>query len=212
MIARKLLVVVVLLFAFSAFGQTTFETALKNLKFRNIGPAQMGGRVDDLAIAESDPRVIYVGAAAGGVFKSVNGGETWKASFEDQPNPFHWRFGAGTIEPFDPLRGTGEPNNRQSSSWGTDGGATWALTLFVNEDTGANDIAIDLQSPNIVYASMYQRRRTAFGFYGGAGEWNLSIDRRGRALDQTHARPPTTRRPRPNRSGCLSKEYEHRLC
>lgn len=184
----------------------------------------MGGRVDDLAIVESDPRIIYVGAAAGGVFKSVNSGETWKAIFEDQPNPSIGDLALAPSNPSILYVGTGEPNNRQSSSWGdgvyktmdagvtwthiglkesshigrivvhptdpntlwvaaqgdlwgpnkergvyksTDGGATWALTLFVNEDTGANDIAIDLQSPNILYASMYQRRRTASGFYGG---------------------------------------------
>jgi hypothetical protein len=63
----------------AAFGQN-YDTALKNLKFRSIGPSQMGGCIDDLAIVESDPRVMYVGAAAGGIFKSVNGGVTWKAS------------------------------------------------------------------------------------------------------------------------------------
>ncbi len=224
MIARKLLVVVVFLLASSAFGQATFETALKNLKFRSIGPAQMGGRIDDLAIVESDPRIIYVGAAAGGVFKSVNGGETWKAIFEDQPNPSIGDLALAPANPSILYVGTGEPNNRQSASWGdgmyktmdggvtwthiglkesshigrivvhptdpntlwvaaqgdlwgpnkergvyksTDGGATWTQTLFVNEDTGANDIAIDPQSPNILYATMYQRRRTVFGFYGG---------------------------------------------
>ena len=73
------------LLACSAFGQSGYDTALKNLKFRSIGPAQMGGRIDDLAIVESDPRVIYVGAAAGGIFKTVNGGATWKAIFEDSP-------------------------------------------------------------------------------------------------------------------------------
>src|SRR5260370_4938687 len=85
MTPRKL--ALLFLLACSAFAQPGYESALKNLKFRSIGPAQMGGRVDDLAIVESDPRVIYVGSAAGGIFKSVNGGATWKAIFEDQPSP-----------------------------------------------------------------------------------------------------------------------------
>ncbi len=212
------------LLAFSAFGQTAYDTALKNLKFRSIGPAQMGGRVDDLAIVESDPRVIYVGSAAGGIFKTVNGGATWRAIFEEQSNPSIGDLALAPSNPSILYVGTGEPNNRQSSSWGngvyksmdggstwshlgldathhigrivvhptdpdvvyvaaqgdlwgpnkergvyksTDGGATWTLALSVNDDTGANDIAIDPQSPNIVYATMYQRRRTAFGFSGG---------------------------------------------
>ncbi len=184
----------------------------------------MGGRVDDLAIVESDPRVMYVGAAAGGVFKTVNGGATWKAIFEDQPNPSIGDLALAPSNPSIIYVGTGEPNNRQSSSWGDgvyksmdggvtwthlglnatyhigrivvhptdpnivyvaaqgdlwgpnkergvyksmDGGATWTQTLFVNEDTGANDIAIDPQSPNILYATTYQHRRTVFGYNGG---------------------------------------------
>jgi photosystem II stability/assembly factor-like uncharacterized protein len=206
------------------FGQAGYDTALKNLKFRSIGPAQMGGRTDDLAIVDSDPRIMYVGAAAGGVFKTVNGGATWKAIFEDQPNPSIGDLALAPSNPSILYVGTGEPNNRQSASWGdgvyktmdggvtwthlglketshigrivvhptdpnivyvaaqgdlwgpnkergvyksTDGGATWTQTLFINEDTGANDIAIDPQSPNILYATMYQHRRTVWGYSGG---------------------------------------------
>ncbi|HEV1283849.1 MAG TPA: hypothetical protein VNU44_01000 [Bryobacteraceae bacterium] len=207
-----------------AFAQPTYETALKNLKFRSIGPATMGGRLDDIAVVESDPRIIYIGAAAGGLFKTVNGGITWQALFEDQPNP---SIGAIAIAPSNPsiiYVGTGEANNRQSSSWGdgvyksmdagvswthlglkethhigrivvhptdpnivyvaasgdlwgpnkergvfrsTDGGATWSQTLIIDPDTGVSDIAIDPQSPNILYAAAYQHRRTVFGYNGG---------------------------------------------
>jgi photosystem II stability/assembly factor-like uncharacterized protein len=208
----------------SGFAQPAFETALKNLKFRSIGPAAMGGRVDDFAVVESDPRIIYVGAAAGGIFKTVNGGQTWQAIFEDQPNPSIGDLALAPSNPSILYVGTGEPNNRQSSSWGngvyksmdggatfthlglgethhigrivvhpsdpntvyvaamgdlwgpnkergvyksTDGGATWTHTLAINEDTGVSDIAIDPQSPNILYAAAYQRRRTVFGYNGG---------------------------------------------
>jgi len=117
-------------FTGSAFAQTNYETVLKNLKFRSIGPATMGGRLDDIAVVESDTRVIYIGAAAGGLFKTVNGGITWQALFDNQPNP---SIGAIAIAPSNPsivYVGTGEANNRQSSSWGDgvyktmDGGAT----------------------------------------------------------------------------------------
>ena len=72
-----------------------------------------------------------MGAAAGGLFKTVNGGITWQALFENQPNP---SIGDIAIAPSNPsivYVGTGEANNRQSSSWGDgvyktmDGGATW---------------------------------------------------------------------------------------
>jgi len=204
--------------------QAAYDTALKNLRFRSIGPATMGGRIDDFAIVESDPRIVYAGAAAGGIFKTTNAGVTWTPIFDDQSNPSIGDIALAPSNPSILYVGTGEPNNRQSSSWGdgvyksmdagltwkhmglketrhigrivvhptnpdivyvaalgdlwgpnkergvyrsTDGGATWAQTLTVNEDTGATDIAIDPTSPNILYAAMYQRRRTVFGFSGG---------------------------------------------
>jgi hypothetical protein len=45
----------------------------------------------------------------------------------------------------------------------TDGGKTWIKSLFINEDTGVNDIAMDRESPETIYASAYQRRRTVWG-------------------------------------------------
>ena len=48
------------------------------LKFRNIGPATMGGRIDDVAVLESNPAVFYVGAATGGLWKTVNNGTTFE--------------------------------------------------------------------------------------------------------------------------------------
>ncbi len=213
-----------LLMAGGLCAETAHEAALKNLKFREIGPAIMGGRVDDFAVVESDPRVIYVASASGGIFKTVNAGVTWEPIFDDQPNS---SIGDLALAPSDPSIlwvGTGEPNNRQSSSWGngvyksmdaghtwthmglkdthhigrvvihptdpnivyvaalghlwgpnkdrgvfksSDGGVTWTHSLFINEDTGVSDIAIDPQSPNTLYAAAYERRRTVFGFNGG---------------------------------------------
>ncbi|MBW8895617.1 MAG: hypothetical protein JF613_05475, partial [Acidobacteria bacterium] len=46
------------------------DSLLKPFRFRSIGPASMGGRIDDIAVSESDPSVIYIGYAVGGVFKS----------------------------------------------------------------------------------------------------------------------------------------------
>src|ERR1700739_4039321 len=74
------------LLATSVLAQGTHEGALKNLKFRGIAPGIMGGRVDYFAVVESDPRIIYVGSAAGGVFKTVNAGASWTPIFDDQPN------------------------------------------------------------------------------------------------------------------------------
>jgi len=208
-------------------AQGSHEAALKNLKFRNIGPAVMGGRVDDFAVVESDPRIIYTGTAAGGIFKTVNGGITWEPIFDEQPNSSIGDIALAPSNPAILYVGTGEPNNRQSSSWGngvyksmdagktwkhvglkdtfhigriavhptnpdvvyvaalgdlwgpnadrgvfqsSDGGATWTKSLYIDDDTGVSDIAIDPQSPNIVYAAAYMRRRTVYGYNGGGAK------------------------------------------
>ena len=98
----------------SAFAQPKYEDVLKNLKFRSIGPATMGGRTDDFAVVESDPRIIYAGTAGGGLFKTINGGVTWQAVWEDQPNP---SIGDVTLAPSNPsivYVGTGEEIGRAS--------------------------------------------------------------------------------------------------
>ena len=196
----------------------------KNLEFREIGPAVMGGRIDDFAVVESDPNIVYVGTASGGVWKTTNNGTTWEPVFDKEAVS---TIGDVAIAPSDPSVvwvGTGEPNNRQSSSWGdgiyksldagktwkrmglgathhiarivihpknpdvvyvaaqghlwganpdrgvyksSDGGKTWSPVLKINDDTGVTDIAMDPQSPDILYAAAYERRRTPFGFNGG---------------------------------------------
>ncbi|MCP2606563.1 hypothetical protein NLC27_03300, partial [Candidatus Aminicenantes bacterium AC-708-I09] len=189
-----------------------------------IGPANMGGRIDDFAVIEDKPYIFYVATASGGVWKTINNGITWEPVFDEQPVS---SIGAIAVAPSDPnivWVGTGEANNRQSSSWGngvykstdggktwkhmgltethhigrivihpknpnivyvagaghlwgpnkerglfktTDGGKTWEKVLYINEDTGCIDVAIDPESPDTLYAAMYQRRRTPFGFNGG---------------------------------------------
>ncbi|MYH09226.1 MAG: hypothetical protein F4143_03565, partial [Gemmatimonadales bacterium] len=69
-------------------AQTASEraaAAASVLDFRELGPAIMGGRVSDLAVVESDPRIFYVGLGAGGVWKTTNDGMTWDPVFDDQP-------------------------------------------------------------------------------------------------------------------------------
>jgi len=57
--------------------QTNPTDTLKNLELREIGPAVMGGRIDDFAVVESNPSIVFVGVASGGVWKTSNNGTTW---------------------------------------------------------------------------------------------------------------------------------------
>src|SRR5260370_5304131 len=98
--------------------QASPSDKLKNLEFREIGPATMGGRIDDFAVVESNPNIVYVGVASGGVWKTTNNGTTWEPVFDKEGVS---TIGDIAIAPSDPSVvwvGTGEPNNRQSSSWG----------------------------------------------------------------------------------------------
>ncbi|OFW46491.1 MAG: hypothetical protein A3J29_19415 [Acidobacteria bacterium RIFCSPLOWO2_12_FULL_67_14b] len=111
--------------------QSAGNGPLDRLSFRSIGPATPSGRVDDFAVLESDPSTFYVGMATSGVYKTTNGGTTFTNVFNNETTA---SIGAVAIAPTDANLvwvGTGEGNNRQSSSWGdgvfksTDGGRSW---------------------------------------------------------------------------------------
>ena len=202
-----------------------------NLHWRAIGPASMSGRISDLAIYEPNTNIWYVGTAHGGVWKTINNGTTFEAQFQDQGLMSIGDIAVSQNNPDLVYVGTGESNNRQSTSWGdgiykstdggktytniglksskhinrvvidprdndivwvaatgplfgpggergifktTDGGKTWKQTLKVDDDTGANDLAIDPTNDKILYASTYQRRRTSCCMNGGgpgSGIW-----------------------------------------
>src|SRR2546429_8249533 len=73
--------------------------SLNTLKFRNLGPSVGGGRVTAVAGIPGDPNTYYVGAAAGGVWKTADGGNSWDAVFADQPAA---SIGAGALAPSHP--------------------------------------------------------------------------------------------------------------
>jgi photosystem II stability/assembly factor-like uncharacterized protein len=172
-----------------AMAQTAHDAVLKNLKFRNIGPATMGGRIDDLAVVESDPRIIYAGSAAGGIFKTVNGGNTWQAIFDDQPNPSVGDLALAPSNPSILYVGTGEANNRQSSSWGNgvyksmDAGATWTH-LGLPETHHIGRIVVHPTNPDIVYVAALgdlwgpNKERGVYQSTDGGATWTqtLAID------------------------------------
>lgn len=131
---------------------------LKKLEFRNIGPAIMGGRVDDVAVVEGDPSTFYVATASGGILKTINGGTTFEPVFDDQAVS---SIGDLALAPSDPqvlYAGTGEPNNRQSSSWGdgvyktTDGGKTWT-NVGLGDTRHIGRVLVHPTNPDVVYVA-----------------------------------------------------------
>jgi len=134
------------------------ETFLDGLKWRCIGPANMGGRIDDFAVVESDPRVFYVATASAGLWKTTNNGVTFTPVFDDQTTS---TIGDVTVSQSNPdivWVGTGEPNNRQSSSWGdgvyksADGGKTWK-NMGLRDTHHIGRIVIHPTNPDVVYVA-----------------------------------------------------------
>jgi photosystem II stability/assembly factor-like uncharacterized protein len=199
------------------------ENTFGEIKARQIGPATMSGRISAIDALDSDPRIVYVGAASGGVWKSKNAGTTFKAVFDD----YAQSIGAIAIDQNHPDTvwvGTGECWTRNSVSVGdgiykttdggekwtymglketeriakiiinprnpdiiyvaamghlwnanpergvyktSDGGKTWEKILFVDENTGCSDLAIDFEKPDILYAAMWDYRRQPYYFRSG---------------------------------------------
>lgn len=131
---------------------------LANFRFRSIGPASMGGRIDDIAVYEKDPRIIWIGYAVGGVFKSTNAGTTFVPVFEQYGSASIGDIAIDQANPDIVYVGTGEPNNRQTSSFGdgiyktTDGGKTFTHVGLRETQTIAR-IVLDPRNSNIVYVA-----------------------------------------------------------
>ncbi len=137
-------------------GQTLPLERLENLNIRNIGPANMSGRITSIDAVHSNPKVIYVGAASGGVWKSENGGSAWSPVFDNQPTQ---NIGALAIQQSNPevvWVGTGEGNPRNSMNLGEgifkteDGGKTWK-NMGLKETKTIHRIIIDPSNEKIIY-------------------------------------------------------------
>jgi photosystem II stability/assembly factor-like uncharacterized protein len=133
-----------------------------------------------IAVSKSNPNIVWAGTGEAntrqssswgdGVYKSIDAGKTWKnMGLADTRS-----IGRVVIDPVNPeivlVAAQGHlwgPNADRGVFRTTDGGATWKKTLFVNENTGANDVVFDPGNSKIVYAAAYQRERKSWGFNGG---------------------------------------------
>jgi photosystem II stability/assembly factor-like uncharacterized protein len=154
----------------------------RHLKWRNIGPANMVGRISDFEALEADFSHVLVASASGGVFKSINAGTTWEPIFD--------RYGSASIgdvalfqkDPNIIWVGTGEECSRNSIAWGdgiyksTDGGKTFArMGLETTHSIGR--VLTHPTDPNVVYAAAsghtwgYAGERGLFKTTDGGTTW-----------------------------------------
>jgi len=139
-------------------SQSITTDQLSQLAFRNIGPSVTGGRIHDVESLPDNPAVVFIASASGGIWKSSNKGTTWKPVFDNQAVS---TFGDLAISPSNPnilYAGTGEQQNRQSTSWGngvyksTDQGETWRSIGLENTYHIAR-VIIHPRNPNIVFVA-----------------------------------------------------------
>ncbi|MES2893123.1 MAG: hypothetical protein V4725_13955 [Bacteroidota bacterium] len=130
----------------------------RNFKPRNIGPAGMSGRVTAVDALHTNPDLIYLGTASGGVWKTENGGSSWNPVFDEQPI---LNIGAVALQQSNPAvvwAGTGEGNPRNSINLGEgiykslDAGKTWKL-MGLEKTRNIHRIIIDPDNPNTVYVA-----------------------------------------------------------
>lgn len=128
------------------------------LRFRSIGPAFTSGRVIGFAVEPNNPSHYFVASASGGVWKTVNDGNTWTPVFDREGS---YSIGCIALDPKNPLTvwvGTGENNSQRSVSYGSgvyrsdDGGKSWRNVGLKNSEH-IGRIAIDPKDSNIVYVA-----------------------------------------------------------
>ena len=168
----------------------------ENVKIRNLGPAVGGGRVSCVAGIPGDPNVYYVGAAGGGVWKTIDGGLTWKAIFTKEATA---SIGALALAPSNPSVvwvGTGEANIRNDALPGRgvyvsgDAGQTWKRAGLENAGQ-ISGIVVDPTNPDVVWVSVFGHEwgpnadRGVFRTTDGGATWKkvLFVDDRTGAID-----------------------------
>ncbi len=171
-------------FYFGAVNGGVWKTTDAGHTWQSLWDDQPTGSIGAIAVAESNPNVIYVGSGEGlarpdlstgdGVYKSIDAGKTWThLGLRDGQ-----QIGQIAIDPRNPDRVfvavTGHPygpNAERGLFRSVDGGKSFQKVLFVDDKTGASEVQIDPHNPQIVFAGMWQRQEGAWenGNFGGPG-------------------------------------------
>ncbi len=172
------------------------NSLVKNVKFTSIGPTIMSGRVDDIDVSPFDPTIFYVAYASGGLWKTINNGQSFSPLFDNQASmtigdiAVDWKHGE-TI-----WVGTGENNSSRSSYAGTgiyksiDTGKTWQNTGLA-ETQHIGRIIISTDDPNTIWVAalghLYSpnKERGIYKTTDGGKTWNqkLFVDDNTGAID-----------------------------
>jgi photosystem II stability/assembly factor-like uncharacterized protein len=163
-------------------GGGLWKTDDLGLSWRNVSDGFFKtGSVGAVAVAESDPNVVYVGmgehavrgvmtSSGDGVYKSTDAGKTWKKVGLDETR----HISRIAIDPKNPnvvlVAAQGAlygPTKERGIYKSTDGGVTWKNVLFVNDKTGAAELSMDMNNPRILYAAMWEHGRLPWKVISG---------------------------------------------
>jgi len=168
------------LFYFGATGGGVWKTEDGGQTYENISDGYFGGSVGSVAVAQSDPNVIYVGggevtvrgnvSSGYGIWKTVDAGKTW--SFSGLPNSRH--VPRIVIDPNDHnivyaavLGNIYKPTDERGVYKSTDGGKSWKKVLFSNAHAGAVELVMDPSNPRVLYAATWRVNRTPYSLNSG---------------------------------------------
>ena len=233
-LSRFIVLVFTLVLLAPAYSQDAESDEDTGLEYRLLGPVN-GGRASRVVGIPGDASIYYLSTAAGGVWKTSNGGMTWESVFDDQPVSSIGSVTLGHSNPNIVFVGSGEANIRGNVGEGngiyrsrdagktwdhvwkaegqigtivvspkdddvifaaalgspfgagpdrgvyrsSDGGDSWERVLYVDEDTGASDVAFDESNPNILFAGMWQTRRYPWDMISGGPGSGLHMSRDG---------------------------------
>ncbi len=166
-----------------------WKSADGGYRWKPVFDGQPVSCIGSIAVAPSDPNVIYVGsgeanirgnvAVGNGIYKSVDGGTSWSHVWKQEG-----QIGTVIIHPknsdivFAAVLGHAFGPNPQRGVYRTvDGGRTWERVLYKDDDTGASDVCFDPSNPNILFAGMWQARRYPWGMTSGGPGSGLYVSR-----------------------------------
>jgi photosystem II stability/assembly factor-like uncharacterized protein len=146
-----------------------YKTTDAGVHWQPVFDGQPVASIGSLAVAASDPNIVWAGTGEGkirshisvgqGIYKSTDAGRTWSLMGLEQTG----RIPRLVIDPKNPeivvacaLGHAYGPQQERGVFRTTDGGKTWARTLFVDESTGCSDVAMDLNNPRVLFAGMWQ--------------------------------------------------------
>ncbi len=174
------------LYYFGTVGGGVWRTKDAGQSYENITDKYFGGTIGAVAVAESDPNVIYVGegeqtlrnnvSSGWGVWKSTDAGATWKhIGLSDSRHISRIR-----IHPKNPevvyvaaMGNLWKPNEMRGIYRSIDGGTTWKKVLYINETAMAGDLAMDPNNPRILYAATWNMKRNGYRMDSGGPDSKL---------------------------------------